>query len=284
MVGAASAQVPDDPLADVKRLYASAFFEEALAALDMVRGQLDPNQIDEYRALCLLGLNRTREAEQALERLISRQRSSRYNVASHSPKFVSLYEVVRKRTLPVVATALYTSARDTYERGEFTTASEQFDDLLELLADAGGDRVLRDIAVLADGFARLTKQRLAEAASQTLPSPAPAAPPIRSATISKAVYGLEDQDVTPPAVVDQRMPAWIPPNPSLAKRVFHGTLEVIVGEDGAVVNRTMSTPTFPSYDWELLRAAERWSYQPATREGRPVKYRKIIAVTLGAEP
>jgi hypothetical protein len=94
------------------------------------------------------------------------------------------------------------------------------------------------------------------------------------------VYGPEDLDVVPPAIIDQRMPAWIPPG-SLANRTIHGTLELIIGADGAVESRIMSEGTVPSYDWELLRAAQRWKYSPATRDGRPVKYRKVIAVSLG---
>ena len=82
-------------------------------------------------------------------------------------------------------------------------------------------------------------------------------------------------------LVDQRMPVWIPPNPVFAYRMYRGTLEVVVGEDGAVESRAMSEPAFPSYDRELLDVAQRWKYTPAIKDGRPVKYRKVIAVTLG---
>ena len=85
----------------------------------------------------------------------------------------------------------------------------------------------------------------------------------------------------PPVIVDQRMPAWIPPNPVFAYSVFRGSLEVIVDERGAVESRTMSEAAFPSYDRELLNAAQRWRYTPATKDGRPVKYRKVITITLG---
>jgi len=287
---AATAQVPADPLADVERLYASAAFEDALAALGRVSGQADANQVDEYRALCFLGLNRTRDAEEAVERLVMRRRSSPYDLASHPPKFVTLYRAVKKRTLPTAAMALYSSATASFEGGQFVTASAQFKELLVMLSDPEEAGRLGDLRVLADGFSKLSEQRLVDVSP---PAPQPPRPPVPQpppagnvlaasfVRSSKAVYGSEDLDVIPPVIVDQRMPAWIPPNPILAPRMFHGTLEVIVGEDGAVASRTMLEPAFPSYDWDLLNAAQRWKYRPATRDGRPVKYRKVIAVTIG---
>ena len=95
-VTAATAQVPDDPLADVERLYASAAFEDALAALERVSGHVDANQIDEYRALCFLGLNRPRDAEKAVERLVMRNGSSTFDLDSRPPKFANLYRAVQE--------------------------------------------------------------------------------------------------------------------------------------------------------------------------------------------
>lgn len=281
-VTAATAQAPDDPLAGVKRLYASAFYEDALVALEQVSGETDANQIDEYRALCFLGLDRIRDAEQALERLVMRSPSSMYDLASHPPKFVTLYRAVRKRTLPIAAAVLYRSAKANFERGELVTASAQFKQVLVLLSDAEDATMVGDLRMLADGFSRLSEQRPADVSP---PAPPPLPPEnvlaASSPKRSKGVYGSEDLDVIPPVIIDQRMPAWIPRSPFLASRMFHGTLEVIVGEDGAVESRIMSEPTFPSYDWELLNAAKQWRYRPATRDGWPVKYRKVIAVTLG---
>jgi TonB family protein len=292
MVTVANAQVPDDPFADVERLYASAAFEDALAALGGISGPVDADRVDEYRALCFLGLNRTRDAEQAVERLVLRRRSSTYDIASHPPKFVSLYLAVKKRTLPDAAIALYGAAQASFEEGQFVAASAQFKDLLGMLSDSeGAAGKLGDLKVLANGFSKLSEQRLAEV---TAPAPPP---PLAENTLavmylapnssrvtpmgSRVVYDSEDPGVIPPVIVDQRMPAWIPPNPVFAYSMFHGTLEVIVDESGAVESRTMSEPAFPSYDRELLNAAQRWKYAPATKDGRPVKYRKVITVTLG---
>jgi hypothetical protein len=291
MVTAATARVPDDPLADVERLYASAAFEDALAALGRVNGQVDANRIDEYRALCFLGLNRTQDAEEAVERLVMRHRSPTYDLDSRPPKFVDLYRAVKKRTLPAAAMALYGSATASFEGGQFLSAAAQFKELLVLASDPEEAGRLGDMRVLAAGFSRLIEQRLAEADPPT-PPPSPERNTLQARYLapnssrvtpsgSRAVYEAEDLDVIPPMIIDQRMPAWIPPNPVLAYRKFRGTLEVVVGEDGAVESRTMSEPVFPSYDRELLNAAQGWKYTPAIKDGRPVKYRKVIGVTLG---
>ena len=293
MVTAAAARVPDDPLADVERLYASAAFEEALAALGRVSGQVDVNQVDEYRALCFLGLDRTRDAEAAVERLVMRHRSSTYDLDSRPPKFVTLYRAVKKRTLPVAAMALYGAATASFEGGQFLSAAAQFKELLDLLSDPDEAGRLGDMRVLAAGFSKLTEQRLAEVNRPAAPpAPAPASSTLQALYLvpnssrvtpqgSRVVYEAKDLDVIPPTIVDQRMPAWIPPNPVFAYRMYRGTLEVVVGEDGAVESRAMSEPAFPSYDRELLDVAQRWKYTPAIKNGRPVKYRKVIAVTLG---
>jgi hypothetical protein len=291
MVTAATARVPDDSLADVERLYASAAFEDALAALGRVSGQVDANQVDEYRALCFLGLNRTQDAEEAVERLVMRHRSPTYDLDSRPPKFVTLYRAVKTRTLPAAAMALYGSATASFEGGQILSAAAQFKELLVLLSDPEEAGRLGDMRVLAAGFSRLIEQRLAEV-DPPAPPPSPARNTLQARYLapnssrvtpqgSRVVYEAEDLDVIPPMLIDQRMPAWIPPNPVFAYRMFHGTLEVVVGEDGAVESRTMSEPAFPSYDQELLDAARRWKYTPATKDGRAVKYRKVIAVTLG---
>ena len=36
----------------------------------------------------------------------------------------------------------------------------------------------------------------------------------------------------------------------------------------------------PIYDSQILLAAKEWRYQPATLNGRPVKFRKVIQITV----
>jgi hypothetical protein len=42
----------------------------------------------------------------------------------------------------------------------------------------------------------------------------------------------------------------------------------------------MRVPVSPRYDYIALEAARNWKYKPATVLGSPVKYRKIVQVTI----
>jgi hypothetical protein len=253
------------------------------------------DRIDEYRALCLLGLNRTREAEEIVERLVARRPTSTYDVASYPPKFVTLHAEVKRRMLPIVAATLLTSGKISFEAGLYAQASQKFRELDLLLASAPDPAAFRDMKMLSEGFLKLSEERLAALVPPAAPTPPPStaiavkpSPPAAAAAPStaavqaklKGVYGPEDLDVTPPEIINQRLPRWTPPNAALAGKVFRGSVEVIIGENGLVESGVISQPTFPTYDAELLRAARQWSYSPATRQGKPVKYRKLINVTL----
>jgi len=42
----------------------------------------------------------------------------------------------------------------------------------------------------------------------------------------------------------------------------------------------MRSPINPRYDLIVLTAAKSWKYQPATLNGTPVKFRKLINISL----
>ena len=46
----------------------------------------------------------------------------------------------------------------------------------------------------------------------------------------------------------------------------------------------MASPPNAAYDRLVLGAAKTWQYQPATLNGKPVKYRKRIQITLVPTP
>jgi TonB family protein len=92
-------------------------------------------------------------------------------------------------------------------------------------------------------------------------------------------FGLEDQDVTPPAPIEQQMPAWNVAG-TAATVVFDGRLEVLIDENGLVTSAKIIKWSHPAYDSTLVSAARRWRYSPAVRDGQPVRYRKVIDFTL----
>ena len=61
-------------------------------------------------------------------------------------------------------------------------------------------------------------------------------------------------------------------------------MDVIIDTDGSVESATMGGQPNPAYDRLVLQATKTWQYQPATLNGKPVKYRKRIQITLVTTP
>ena len=80
-------KIKGDPLETVKLLYGTAAYEEALQALLQVDDVAVADQLDEYRVLCLLALQRDAEAEHAMERLVARHPISLDGLNDQPPKF-----------------------------------------------------------------------------------------------------------------------------------------------------------------------------------------------------
>jgi Gram-negative bacterial TonB protein C-terminal len=101
--------------------------------------------------------------------------------------------------------------------------------------------------------------------------------PIRAV---KAVYSAEDRDVMAPVAVQQRVPKY----PANVTRPLQGVLQFVVDETGAVQSPTMPVSIDMSYDAMVLSAAKKWQYQPATLDGKPVKYVKKLTISVSSAP
>jgi protein TonB len=104
-------------------------------------------------------------------------------------------------------------------------------------------------------------------------SAVPASPQISQ---GPRIYTSEDGNVVPPAVVRQLLP----PFPTAARARSQETLAVVVDESGAVETASMLGALNPVYDRVILEAARQWRYKPATLDGVPVKYRRIVQINL----
>src|SRR5262245_13218459 len=283
LVFAAPAGAAPD-LANVRELYASASYAEALEVLGSVESADNTEVVEQYRALCLLGLGRTADAERALERIVLRRPLYMIPAADVSPRVVTMFHDVRRRALPGAARQLYTRAKASYDSKDHATAAGQFKDVLALVNDpdaAGEGQALAELKQLAEGFLALSEAAIAAAA--TPPPPAPAPPPI--AEVAKAprvprVYTTADSDVVPPQAINRTMPGWRPPSLLVAQQSFRGMLEVIINEQGTVEWAGITKQSFPSYDADLVPATKAWRFKPATKNGEPVKYRLAVEVLL----
>jgi TonB family protein len=74
---------------------------------------------------------------------------------------------------------------------------------------------------------------------------------------------------TVPAFHVQVMP---PPAP--------GSVEVVIDERGAVETVVMRKSIYARYDAQVVDAARSWQYQAATLDGVPVKYRKLVNISV----
>jgi hypothetical protein len=277
------ARAADDPVDEAKRLYLSAAYESALAALGNVPPTVDLDEVDKYRALCLLGLNRPQDAQETIERLVTRHPLMKLD-ENDSPKLLTMFKEARVRVIPTAARALYVKAKDNFERGQVKTAAAQFHDVLALLGEteAANDAALADVKILADGFSKLAEQLLAQeaaAASKAAAAAVPARPEPAVSKPSMQIFDAAAVDVVPPVAISQLMPEWNPPS-GFTTKSYTGTLEIVIDETGAVSAAALTTPVNVTYDQLLLSAAKRWHYKPAQRAGQPVKYRKAIAIVL----
>ena len=59
-----------------------------------------------------------------------------------------------------------------------------------------------------------------------------------------------------------------------------GVLEIVIDERGFVETATIRQTVHPAYDRLVLNATRNWRYQPATLDGAPVKFRKLIQVAI----
>ena len=93
-------------------------------------------------------------------------------------------------------------------------------------------------------------------------------------------FGADDADVVPPVTVRQAVP---PFRPEWKIAPTRGLLEVVINRDGKVETAAVRRAIHPIYDRMLLNEARTWRYTAATRNGTPVRYRKIIEVVIAAD-
>jgi hypothetical protein len=76
------------------------------------------------------------------------------------------------------------------------------------------------------------------------------------------------------------MPEWKPPTATAALGGYQGVLRVIISEEGKVEHVSLVQRVTESYDPLLVAAAKLWTFRPARKDGKPVKYQKLIGITL----
>jgi hypothetical protein len=178
------------------------------------------------------------------------------------------------------------------------------------------DDGLGDLSVLVDGFLQLIRstadQRASAQPAPAAPSVAPAAPPAAPRPVAPSpvriaasrpvaaspapappqgavpapaavgderVYSVDDEGVTPPLALDQRMPAMTPEMQMITKALkTSGILDIVIDENGRVVESTIRQSLNSSFDTLIVRTSRRWKYRPAMKDGVAVRYLKTLVL------
>jgi TonB family protein len=279
-----AAQVAGGPLGAARDLYASARYDEALTVLDSLRGgeHGDLRSVEQYRSLCLLALGRASEAESAIEAVVTADPTYQPEEADASPRVRATFTEVRRRLLPGIASSRFVAARASYDRSDWAAAEQQFALVLSLIDDPDSGGRLTDLRVLTVGFLELSAKAAAPPPPPPpAPEPEPPPPPPTPAAVEPEpgrIYAVEDQGVTIARIVRQDIPNV--PAGVMALARASGIMEVVIDEQGRVTAMSIRSSIHPMYDNQLLTAARDWKYQPATFNGVPVKFRKLIQIAV----
>jgi tetratricopeptide (TPR) repeat protein len=285
---AASDVAGQDALTRAKDLYASAAYDDALAVLDQLK--LDSSSPDvveagQYRAFCLLALGRSDEGRKAIAGIIEADPLFQPAETQMSPRLVTVFRDVRKQLLPRIVQQSYAEAKVAFDRKELEAAAIGFDRVLLLLNDPDlpASSGTTDLRMLATGFRDLSRVAPPPPPPKAASPPAPSAPPNgrpAEAPGPPRTYGPNDADVTPPVVVSQQLPPWRPSKLSATRRDYQGAVALVIDERGNVESVALLTSLQPEYNSVLLKAAREWKFRPATKDGLPVRYRKVVGIRL----
>ena len=279
LAASAAAQNAADKLEPVRQLYASAEYEEALTAIGRLQAEASNvgPEIDRYRALCLIALNRGGEADRVIESIVAADPLYQPSASDTSPRVRTAFSAVRERVLPVVARSLYIEGRAAYDRKAYADAAQTLEKTVRVIdtIQSPPKDELADLRVLASGFLDLSKAAAA--------APAPVAP----ATTAQASQPAQALPPGPPALLNTPLVALkqdLPPLPfsivALGTFEFRGVVEVQIDDSGSVTGVRIIQPVHALYDPLLLKAARDWKYEAARIAGKPIPMAKRVEIVL----
>ena len=117
------------------------------------------------------------------------------------------------------------------------------------------------------------------------PAPPPAPAPIermpteidRSLEAPVEVFTARNAEVTPPVIVRPVLPKDPPPD---VPPEDIGVVEVVVDENGDVLNVKLISPANRYRERMLVSASKMWKFRPAYKDGVPVRYKTRVRLTI----
>jgi hypothetical protein len=277
-----------DALQQVKALYASAAYEDALTMVSRIQLSGVKPEVEQYRVFCLVALGRTAEAEKAIAGVVKEDPAFLPDATETSPRIHEMFTRVRRTLVPEIAQRMYLEGRSALDRRDREAAMAKFTALVSLVDTTFKDSpemereepMLGELKLLASGFLDLSR---AAADAKPKPDPTPTSPNRTglagesdgaAATVARASV-----QVTPAVPIRQELPAWMPSDVS-NRREFRGAIRVFISEAGRVTGVELAPGIHPLYDRQLQLAAKTWEYQPAMKNGVPIASEKVIEVVL----
>jgi TonB family protein len=284
--GAATMFAQEPPLAKAKALYDSAAYEEALTVLASVE---DP-EAQQYRALCMLALDRAQDATNAVDLLVSTTPLYEPSSEDVPPRFASLVSEAKKRLVPGIARKTLNEGRDQFRSGDHEQAVAKFDLVMSLTEIAGFKETAdaENLRTLASGFIELARATAAARPEPKAADPTPAEStsaadqsrePLAAPPLAAVVPGAgRPADVIQAVAIRQTIPAV----PSGIAGIGGPTavVKIAIGPDGKVITASMQQNSHPLYDRMVLQAAREWLYVPAMLNGKPVLSEKVVSIQL----
>ena len=276
-----------DLLSTAHDMYAAAAYEDALAVLDRLasgNAQTDRFAVNQYRAFCLLALGRTSEADRAIEAVVSDRPLYHPSEAEASPRLRSAFTTVRQRMLPAIVQQKYAVAKAAFDQKDFAGAEAAFRQVIDTLTDpdlgpAATRPPLSDLGTLAAGFRDLSARAVAvalDAAKAPVVKEPPQALPTPAVAQVRHIVNAAEPNVVPPVAIRQDFP----PYPRDVGTLVQGGVEIVIDETGMVESAVIRGSMNPRYDQIVLVATRNWRYKPATLNGVPVKFRKLIGISV----
>ncbi len=210
----------------------------------------------ERRATALIAQGQSAEAAMVFDSLLLANPLYEPKASDLTPESLTAFRNSQKLLLPVLAQRGFDRAKAAMATGDVERALAAARETSDILERPAAESVLH----LRDDVQRI----LDEAGAA-------------KAAADEIVYTRADAGVVPPRAISRQFPATTP-NGVPAHRV--GTLEMIIGKEGNVEFVKLHTPLNRYHERMIVSAAKAWIYRPATRGGKPVRFRLTVTINL----
>jgi hypothetical protein len=216
----------------------------------------------ERRAAALIADGQAHEASMVFDGLVLANPLYEPKGQDLTPEALAAFRASRKLLLPVIALRDYDRAKNALSTGDPERAlllGNQVTAILDRIETEPTPNLRRNVQELVD-----------KAASAKL-------------SMEEVVYSRAGAGIVLPRLLSRGFPATTPAGVP-ANRV--GTVELIVGRLGDVEFVKLYTPLNRYHERMIVSAVKAWRFQPATKDGRPIRFRLTMTINLpesGAE-